>query len=695
MVFKRVLALALAFVMLFCCLYTGAIAEEVSDTKEKTYSGVVRVKSSSVLNVRTEPYVPKLSEGEENNIIGELINNDVVIIHGEKIPGINGDKNEWYKIEYEHEKAVDGFAYIAAQYVVNVLEIIPPAEYEPDATFEENLEKQGFPESYKVLLRQLHQIHPNWVFIADHINLTWDEVLAAESAVGKSLVENTRPDSYKSMEYGAYKWETGSYIGFDGSKWVTASRDVVAYYLEPRNFLNERGIYQFLDQTLNEKQQTIEGVNKIIENSFMSGEFPEDTYETYADLLMAAAKASNVSPYVLAAMIIQEQGRGGASGLISGNYNSELKGYFNHFNIGAYADDGLNAIQRGLRYARGDYASDKNIVKYDLPWNSRAKSIIGGAIWFGSGYIDVGQDTLYYKKWDVIGPSYYGHQYMTNVEGANSEALILRDAYADLDPSIALTFSIPVYKNMPEENKTALPENGGANNYYLSDIVIEGHSFSPEFDKYKNAYELVVEYEVQKINVTATAVEGATVSGTGEYKLEEGNNEIVLTVTAASGKTAVYTLHVARKEGDGEIIIPDPEIESKYTFGDYLTGIQPLTETQDFLSNFTIKNGSIKVYDLNGAEKTSGKVATGDRIKVYNTENELFLEKIVMIYGDINGNGDIDAIDLIRLQKQQIQLVDITGIYAVAADVNRDGSMTAVDLIRIQKHLIQLITIEQ
>lgn len=682
--FKRALSVVLSFVMLFCCLYTSAFAE---GTAEKTYSGVIRV-NSGTLNVRIEPN----TKAED---IGDLINNDVVVIHGGKVNGVNGDTREWYKIEFEHEKAVDGFAYICADYVVNVIEIIPPAEYEPDASFEENLEKQGFPESYKVLLRQLNQIHPNWVFIADHVNLTWDEVLQTESAVGKSLVSASRPDSYKSMEYGAYKWETQSYVGFDSSNWVTAHKDVVAYFLEPRNFLNERGIYQFLDQSLNENQQTIEGVNKIVEKSFMSGAFPEEGYETYAELLMAAAKASNVSPYVLAAMIIQEQGRGGASGLISGNYSSDLAGYYNYFNIGAYKTDELNAIQRGLRYARGDYSSEANKTKYDLPWTSRAKAIIGGAIWFGSGYIDVGQDTLYYKKWDVVGPDYYNHQYMTNVEGANSEAVILRDAYADLDPEVALTFKIPVYKNMPEENKTALPEEKGANNCYLSNMTVENQNFSPQFDMYKYDYEMVVEYEVQKIKVTATPVPGATVSGAGEYELREGDNEIIITVTAASGKTNNYILNVARKEGEGEIIIPDPEISSNFTFGDYLTGVQPKTSVADLLSDISVKNGTVKVFNSNGAEKQTGNIATGDKIRIFTVEDKLFLEKIIVIYGDVNSDGDITIIDLALLQKHILKIAPLSGLTFTGADTNKDGSITIIDLARVQKHILAIEKITQ
>ena len=679
---KKFISVIMCFVVLTLCFYTGSSALG----EEKTYSGTVNVNSGSYLTLRKEP-------DAKSDELGRLNRNDSVVIHGDKVSGINGDTRKWYKIE--HEAASGGFAYVAAEYITNVTEIIPPAEYVPDATFEENLEKQGFPESYKVLLRQLHATHPKWIFLADHINLTWDEVLAAESAVGKSLVSISRPDSYKSMEYGAYDWGKSNYVGFDGSSWVTAYRDIVAYYLEPRNFLNEQGIYQFLDQSYNEALQNKDGINKIIENSFMSGDFPEDTFETYADLLMSAGKTSKVSPYVLAAMIIQEQGRSGTSGLISGTYGSGLSGYYNHFNIGAHSEGSLTAVQRGLMYARGDFASATSKTKYQLPWTSRAKSIIGGAIWYGSGYIDVGQDTLYYKKFDLIGPNYYNHQYMTNIEAAYKESIIMKEAYADIADTTALTFSIPVFKNMPEENKTALPTSNGANNYYLTDITVEGQSITPSFGMYTNSYEMVVDYNVAKIKVSATPVSGATVSGTGEHELKVGENTVTLTVKAASGKTADYTISVVRKEGQGEIIIPEPEVTTDYTVGTYLTGISPETTVEAFKKAFTVKNGTLKIFNSAGKEKTSGNIATGDKITVYKSDNTEFLVKTVVIYGDINGNGKIDSIDLIRLQKKLINLSDITGVYSVAADVNRDNKLTSVDLIRIQKHLIKLITIEQ
>ena len=86
---------------------------------------------------------------------------------------------------------------------------------------------------------------------------------------------------------------------------------------------------------------------------------------------MDAAAQSGVSPYVLAAMILQEQGTNGGTPLISGNY-SGYSGYYNFFNVEAYQSGSMSATQMGLRYA-------SQSGSYGRPWNTVEKSILGGA----------------------------------------------------------------------------------------------------------------------------------------------------------------------------------------------------------------------------------------------------------------------------------------------------------------------------
>ena len=130
--------------------------------------------------------------------------------------------------------------------------------------------------------------------------------------------------------------------------------------------------------------------------------------------------------------------------MISGTWtggDGNYKGLYNFFNICAY---GKNIVQNGLKYAKSQ------------GWTDPEKSIKGGAKILASGYISIGQDTLYLEKFDVVngGDGYYSHQYMTNVSASRTEGYTIRNTYTDmglLSSESKIKFKIPVYKNMPEQ----------------------------------------------------------------------------------------------------------------------------------------------------------------------------------------------------------------------------------------------------
>lgn len=133
--------------------------------------------------------------------------------------------------------------------------------------------------------------------------------------------------------------------------------------------------------------------------------------------------------------------------------NKSLKGIYNYYNIGAY---GSNPVLRGIVAAAG-FVDDNN----GTPWNTREKAIKYGASFIANGYINQGQDTLYYQKFNT-GPNAtatrYTHQYMTNILAPASESLSTYDSYSDLKLlDKAYVFKIPVYNSMPTEFTTHPP----------------------------------------------------------------------------------------------------------------------------------------------------------------------------------------------------------------------------------------------
>lgn len=446
------------------------------------------------------------------------------------------DGKVWYEVSFIYNEN-EHTGYVRSDFV----EFVEASQVSADADFEAALSAEAFPESYKVLLRQLHLKQPTWVFKAVHTGLDWEKAVTEESKVGKNFVPKNSIVSYKSLEKTAYSYKENKWYTFDGGSWVAASKAVVAYYMDPRNFINDSGIYQF--ETLEYKDyQTKEGVSAMLSSTFMKGEFvePDGSKLSYGEAFVQIGKTLGVNPYHLAARCYQEQGSGNSNS-ISGT----VKGYeniFNYFHIGAYATGNNSPVMQGLIYA------SKTDAKYQRPWNTRYKSLLGGSGYLADKYIKVGQNTLYFQKFNVVNTKngIYSHQYMTNLLAASSEAARMKKAYSSTE--MAMEFLIPVYENMPEQS-LAKPTANDNPNHYLSSLSIKEGKISPAFDADVTEYTLTVGKDVDKIQVSATPVaKTSAISGTGKVTLSKGTNTVSVVCRSASGEKRTYTIYVTRKE---------------------------------------------------------------------------------------------------------------------------------------------------
>lgn len=405
-------------------------ASSSSKNKETALNKKAKIKNGP-LNVRS-------GAGTNYSKIGSVAKGKSITVLS-KVTNSSGEV--WYKFNYTSSKK----GYVLSSYVTLTDTAGSQAPSGSgsnlsDAQFETWMTSEGFPDSYKTKLRTLHKAHPQWIFKAQKTGLTWSSMLSKEMKIGINLVEPTSPDSWKSKAAGAYNSSTGKYTTFDG-RWNAASEKIVAHYMDPRNFLTESSIYQFMDHKFDSASQNKNTIKSMVSRSSC---FMNTT--SYINYLYNAGVNSKVNPNVITAMVIMEQGWRGGSGLISGNY-SGYKGYYNHFNIGAYTANGMNATQRGLWWAKG---AGTGATSYGRPWNTIEKSLSGGASYYSSNYLTNNQYTYYTKKFNVMNGlnNVASHQYMTNTSGAESEGKILKYAYEASD-NYPIVFHIPVYNSMP------------------------------------------------------------------------------------------------------------------------------------------------------------------------------------------------------------------------------------------------------
>lgn len=643
-------------------------------------TGTVQVSSS--LNFRNGP-------GTEYDVIGYLYNGNSGQIIEEKAATTG---TIWYKMN------INGKIGWASSNYIKVTETI----VKEDEAFDAYLTAQGFPEAYKAQLQALHAKYPNWVFQAQHTNLKWEDVIKAEYALGKNLVHSGADSSWKSTQNGAYDWETGKWVVFDSGGWVAASKEIIEYFMDPRNFLDSTSVFQFLRQSYNAEEYNEEGLAQVktgltsmVANTFLAGQCDD---QSYVDVIMSVAAQKGVSPYVLASMMIQELGVKGDSASISGTVPG-YEGYYNYYNIGAFASGELTAIQKGLTYAKGSGS-------YDRPWNSRYKAIAGGAEYYASGYVKKGQDTMYLKKFNVQGSNLYGHQYMTNVQGAYSEGKLMSKAYDETARQGSLTFRIPVYLNMPA-SACAKPSGNGNPNYMLKSLAVTGQSLTPTFSMYETSYSLIVPNEVSSIAVTATTfTDKTTIAGVGTHNLKVGSNAIKVITTAQNGSQRTYTITVVRQEApvkppeqDPEVVIPTPSVSTpnfQINGNSTITGITSAVNAGGFKSKFFVQNGTVKITTANGTEKSdTSTVGTGDQVRIYDNTGAHKLTYHVVIYGDTNGDGKTSTADYVQTRKQILGTLSMEGYSKLAADTNRNGKVDLADYVQMRKQILGQFQIQQ
>ena len=217
-----------------------------------------------------------------------------------------------------------------------------------DETFEKAMKNQGFPDSYMPALISLHYEHPNWKFVAMKTGLNFEDVINNE--LGNNVIQINNLTSNSSSLC------LDSPCTGIGNSWYYASREVVSFYMDPRNVLNESYIFQF--NSLEYADFYTESLlNNTLKGTFMD-EMDFIDNQSYSSIFVEAGKVANINPLYLLALAIQENGTNisiATSGEKFDYKGKTYSGLFNFFNIGANDKD--NWVKNGLRYASGGFCT--------------------------------------------------------------------------------------------------------------------------------------------------------------------------------------------------------------------------------------------------------------------------------------------------------------------------------------------------
>lgn len=184
---------------------------------------------------------------------------------------------------------------------------------------------------------------------------------------------------------------------------------------------------------------------------------------------------------------------------------------------------------------------------------------------------------------------------------------------------------------------------------------------------------------------------------------EEIKKEINVTVVRKMEDWEIHFDNSLRVEGLEISGIDYEENNDKNNFKNKVSDLQELITTDLELEFQDNKGNILKENDLLGTgsrilvrERT--KKEKGEKKEEENEEKKGNILRIytILIYGDSNGDGKINSVDLLKIQRHILELEKLEGIYLKASNVRKTGTKpTSVDLLLIQRHILGYQKIEQ
>ena len=524
----------------------------------------------------------------------------------------------------------------------------------------------------KEQIQQLKTKHPNWSFKILYTDIDWNEAIGKEylghGSSPKNLVPKTHNSSWICNICGVDK-------AYDNGSWRCASKSGIEYMMDPRNSINEADIFQFEELTSTGSDVNI--VKKMTNGTFLQGREQEITN---------IANTKGVNAYYIVARLIQEQGKSGSE-LISGK-----TGYYNAFNFGASGSTSEQVIANGLAYAK------------KKGWDTLEKSISGGIDLIANEYIKIGQNTLYFQKFNVTNKSTFAHQYQQNLFAAKTESATLRNTYLDIESYDSKhTFIIPVFKNMP--SKACLTPDGNSTATSGADLVKINVTTSL---KLRKAPEDSTKVDWLWKNEIVARLEKGTTKINGAYwdKIQKANGNVGYAPRETFDYETDYKLYLvpinttngsnnsgnnSNSNGNNSNNNSNNN-ENKYhntvkvLINDEkkIIKVSPDAIAKDILEAF---GGSVKITKADGSflNGENDNMATNFIVKDTYT---------VIKKGDANADGIVNSFDYIRVMNYIMGRKQLNSYEKEAADANNDGIVNSFDYIRIMNYIMGTKKIE-
>lgn len=173
---------------------------------------------------------------------------------------------------------------------------------------------------------------------------------------------------------------------------------------------------------------------------------------------------------------------------------------------------------------------------------------------------------------------------------------------------------------------------------------------------------------------------------------KEGSTNLIASSRENPNILAECKLYVVRKMDDSEIYFESPlKVNSLEVSGIEYDNNKVLDIKEKIKTNLEIQIVNYK----NEILQEKDPVGTGSKILV-KEDGKVLRKYQIIVYGDANGDGKINSVDLLVIQRHILEIEPLEEIFRKASNINKNGKKpTSIDLLLIQRHILDFQLIEQ
>ena len=208
-----------------------------------------------------------------------------------------------------------------------------------------------------------------------------------------------------------------------------------------------------------------------------------------------------------------------------------------------------------------------------------------------------------------------------------------------------------------------------------------------------NAYIEPANANNTKINFKSDNEKIATIDENGVITAQkEGETTMYAISEENENIKAKCKITVVRKMQEAEVQFTAPLILNNLD----VSGIDYTQNTVGDIKNNIISNLEIVIVNSNNEILSDDAIiGTGNKIQV-KEDGKILKEYQIILYGDVNGDGKINSVDLLVLQRHILEIETLDDIYQKSANIRKnENKPSSVDLLLIQRHILGLQIIKQ